>query len=205
MEESTKEGKEEDIYLFIIIPKEIEKENQKEENLNELYFTSEIVPEIIYEKEIKKEDGSSFVHRIFKFKRKKEENEVNNKGKEIPYTIEYLVGNDVYTIKFTVKENSFVYGVDLKKGDYYINNIVPLNIKQDIIPLYNKLELFLEALQKTNETSKIEKLYEEAIDLYKKEKKFNLLIFLFLRIYEDKNLCSILFSKLLATFKEIKD
>ena len=204
MEESTKKDKEKDIYLFIIIPKEIEKENQKEENLNELNFTSEIVPEIIHEKEIKKEDGSSFVHRIFKFKRKKEENEVNNKGKEISYTIEYIVGNDVYTIKFAVKENSFVYDIDLKKSDYYINNIVPLNINQGIIPLYNKLEIFLEALQKTNETSKIEKLYEEAIDLYKKEKKFNLLIFLFLRIYEDKNLCSKLLSKLLATFKEIK-
>jgi hypothetical protein len=84
MEESTKKDKEKDIYLFIIIPKEIEKENQKEENLNELNFTSEIVPEIIHEKEIKKEDGSSFVHRIFKFKRKKEENEVNKKVKKFP-------------------------------------------------------------------------------------------------------------------------
>ena len=54
MKESTKEDKEKDIYLLIIIPKEIEREHQKEENLNELNFTSEIVPEIIYEKRNKK-------------------------------------------------------------------------------------------------------------------------------------------------------
>ena len=52
MRGSTKEDKEKDICLLIIIPKEIEKENQKEENLIELNFISEMGPEIIYEKDI---------------------------------------------------------------------------------------------------------------------------------------------------------
>ena len=190
---------------MVLIPKEEESEKEKEEEAsNELNFTSEIVPEIFYEKGIEKEDGSYSDHKIFKFNAKKEESNEKKKKNEIPYIIEYTIGNDIYTITFNVKGNTFIYDIDLQKGDYYINNIVKLNIEQNIIPPYNKIEIFLEALEKNNQTNKIEKLYEEAIELYKYKKKFNLLIFLFLRIYEQENLCSKLFSKLLATFSEIK-
>jgi len=202
--ESTKDGEENTIYFVVLIPKEIETENKKEESPIELNFITDVVPEIIYEKEISKEDGTTLIHRIFKFKMKKEEIDLAEKGKKNSYTFKYIIGNDVYTISFSAKKNYFIYDIYFIKEDYYIDNIVPLDISQKIIPLYNKLEIFLEALQKNNELNKIEKLYEEAIDLYKSEKKFNLLIFLFLRIYVDKNLCSKLFSKLLATFKEIK-
>ena len=193
--ESTDEDKEREIYFMVLILKEEIKETS-----NELNFTSEIEPEIIYEKEIEKENGSVFECKVFKFKVKKKEANEN----EILYTIEYLIGNDIYTIRFNNKDNSFIYDIDLKKRDYYFDNIVPLNIDQNVIPLYNKLEVFLEALEKNNETNKIEKLFEEAVGLYKLKKKFNLLIYLFLHIYEKENLRSKLFSKLLATFKEIK-
>ena len=63
-------------------------------------------------------------------------------------------------------------------------NIVKEDIDQRIIPLYNKLDIFLKALKNNNEKNKIEKLYDETIDSYKKKKKFNLLIFIFLKIYE---------------------
>ena len=182
--ESTNEDKEKEIYFMVLIPKEEESEKEKEEETsNELNFISEIIPEIIYENEIEKEDGSSIDNKVFKFKVKKEEANEKKKKNEIPYTIEYTIGNDIYTITFTVKENTFIYDIDLQKGDYYINNIVKLNIDQNIIPPYNKIKVFLEALEKINQTNKIEKLYEEAIELYKYKKKFNLLIFLFLRIF----------------------
>jgi len=76
------------------------------------------------------------------------------------------------------------------------------DIEQTIIPLYNKLDLFLEALETNDENYKKEKLYDESIDLYKKKKKFILLISLFLKIYEhNKDLCS----KLIKIFNEIND
>jgi len=159
--ESTDEDKEREIYFMVLILKEEIKETS-----NELNFTSEIEPEIIYEKEIEKENGSVFECKVFKFKVKKKEANEN----EILYTIEYLIGNDIYTIRFNNKENSFIYDIDLKKRDYYFDNIVPLNIDQNVIPLYNKLEVFLEALEKNNETNKIEKLFEEAVGLYKLKK-----------------------------------
>ena len=195
--ESTIQENEKDIYLIVLIPKETE--NKKTENPNEISFTSDIVPKIYYEKDIKTGKETSLEHKVLLLKVDCE------KRKENPYIIEYLIGNDIYTIKFEVKKNSFVYDINLEKGDYYIDNIFNVVIHQDnIIPLYNKLDLFLEALQKNNENNKIEKLYEEAIELYKQKKEFNFLIFLFLRFYEDKNLCQKLLPKLLDAFNEVK-
>jgi len=76
------------------------------------------------------------------------------------------------------------------------------DINQTEITLCNKLDLFIEALEANNENNKIEKLYDDTIDLYKKKKKFSLLIFLFLKLYsQSKNSCS----KLIKIFKEIND
>ena len=75
-------------------------------------------------------------------------------------------------------------------------------IKQNIVPLYNKLNIFLEALQKNDENNKKEKLYEDTIDLYEKKKQFSLLITLFLKIYEEnKDLCN----KLIKIFYNINE
>ena len=76
------------------------------------------------------------------------------------------------------------------------------DIDQTQITLCNKLDLFIESLEANNENNKIEKLYDDTIDLYKKKKKFSLLIFLFLKLYnQSKNCCF----KLIKIFKEIND
>ena len=190
--------KEKDIYFIIL--------NQKEEKgkTNYLKFLSKVSPIIIYEKEIEKEKGIYIEHKVFKLNIEKNDNNKKKEEKtkkENNYKIEYEIENDIYSISFDVKENSFIYDIELKKGNKYLDNIVKENINQNIISLYNKLEIFLEALKKNNEEDKIEKLYEETIDLYKKKKQFNLLISLFIDIYEYKNLCS----KLINIFKEIND
>ena len=111
-----------------------------------------------------------------------------------------MEGEDAYDILFTINEKTFIYDTELKKGNKWLNNIVKEDIEQKVIPLHQKLDIFLEALKKNKENTKIEKLYDEAIDLYKKKKEFSLLISLFLKIYEKRNaLCS----KLLKIFNEI--
>jgi len=199
--------KEKEIYFIILRPSE-EKVNLDKK------FSSEIAPQRIYTSN-EKEKGSSLEHNVFKLnikknekkekdkkvKDKKEEKEKKEK-KSKEYKLEYIEGEDAYDIVFTVKENTFIYDTELKKGNKWLDNIVKEDINQKIIPLYNKLDLFLEALKANNEIDKIEKLYDETIDLYKKKKKFSLLISLFLKIYEQyKDLCS----KLLKIFKEIND
>ena len=124
---------------------------------------------------------------MFKFKKIN-----NNKSKKASYTtiIQYIEGCDEYVISFSVKENSFVYETELKKGNKYLDNIIKENIDQNIVPFYSKLNIFIEALQENNEINNIEKLYEDTISLYKKKKKFCLLISLFLKVNDkQKDLC----------------
>ena len=151
--------KEKDIYFIIINPS---CENQK--NFNNLKFKSEITPQIIYNKIIEKENGPIIGYKVYKInikaidKNRKANQSINNK-------IEYEIGNDFYIISFSVKENSFVYDIELIKSNIFYD-IVKENIDQNIIPLYNKLDIFEEALKGNNEKNKIENLYQETIQLY---------------------------------------
>ena len=100
-----------------------------------------------------------------------------------------------------MKDDCFVYQPELKTGNKYLPNILEEPIKQNIVPLYIKLNIFLEALQKDNNLDKKEeKLYKDTIDLYENKKQFSLLITLFLKIYKkNKDLCS----KLIEIFYRI--
>jgi len=191
MSKTEQSNNEKDIYFIILRP--------SEEKLNfNLKFESENPPKRIYIKNIEKGNGSFLEHNVFKLNIKKNEKEkVSNN-----YKIEYIEGKDSYDILFSVNGNTFIYDTELKKGNNMNDNIVKENIDQNIIPIDYKLDIFLEALEKNGENNKIEKLYEETIDLYKKKKIFSLLISLFLKIYEkNKNLCS----KLLNIFNEISE
>ena len=73
-------------------------------------------------------------------------------------------------------------------------------IRQNIIPFYESCELYIKALEKNNKQNKIEILFKETIELYKKKKNFSLLIYLFLKIYDKyKHLCS----ELIDSFKQL--
>ena len=193
--------KEKEIYFIIITPQD------KNINFSNLKFKSSILPHKIYNKNIEKLNGEVLEHNVFKINIKKEEKD-NNFSTD--YLLPYIIGDDSYDIKFSVKSNSFVYETELLKGNKYIDNIIKENIEQNLIPLYNKLDIFLEAIENNKEKNKIEKLYEETIDLYGEKKKFSLLIELFLKIYggkeqnkdnKHKHLCT----KLIEKFKAIND
>ena len=183
---------EKEIYFILLIP--------SEEQINSNFkFLSEINPQNIYKKKFEKGNGLYLEHNVFKLCVKKKR--IKEKDKNV-YKIESIEGEDEYDIEFSVKENTFVYDTELKKGNKWLDNIIKEDIDQKIIPLYNKLDIFLKALENNNENNKKEKLYDEAIDLYKKKKKFSLLIFIFLKIYDhNKDLCS----KLLNIFYEINE
>ena len=61
------------------------------------------------------------------------------------------------------------------------------------------MQFFIEALEQGNERSKMDDLFKDTIALYSKKKGFSLLISLFLKIYERKDLCS----ELLKLFKDM--
>ena len=76
-----------------------------------------------------------------------------------------------------IKESSFIYDIELKKGNKFFNTFVQENIDQSIIHLYNKLEIFIQELG--NNKTRIYKLYEETIDLYKSKKHLIIYYFMF--------------------------
>ena len=178
------------IYFIILIPSE------ERINFDDIKFLSENEPENVYNEIIQIKKDSFLYQNVFKLKIKEKE----KSKRKVKYKIQYEIDEKVYDILFEVKENTFIYEIQLLKGNKFLDNIVKRKIEQNQIPLHNKLKIFIEALKKNNEISKIDILYEETIDLYKAKKNLNLLIYLFLKIYEKNNkLCS----KLIDTFKEI--
>ena len=197
---SQSNDKEKEIYFIILRPSEEKVELDWE------FSSSELAPSRIYKNIIKKGKDSSLEENVFKLiikesekekEKEKESEKEKEKGKakkkeknKKSYKIEYIQGDDAYDILFSTKDNSFVYETELKKGNKYLDNIVKEDIDQTIIPFHNKLDIFQKALEEKNETSKIDQLYDETIDLYEKKKKFSLLITLFLKIYDkNKDLC----------------
>ena len=162
--------KKNEVYFIILVPSKEKIDFKKEK------FKSDIIPEIIHRKSIQKGNESYLDEIVFKFKKIN-----NNKSKKASYatTIQYIEGYDEYVILFSVKENSFVYETELKKGNKYLDNIVKKTIDQNIFQFNNKLNTFVEALQENNETNHMEKLYEDTIALFQKKKFYvkNYLIF----------------------------
>ena len=172
-----------EVFFIILRPSE------QQINFENLEFLSNITPEIFYNKPIKKEDKSFLEEIVFKFKRPTKEKEKGKKKKSSSnnYEIQYIDGDYTYIILFSLKDESFIYEAELKKRNKYLPELVPEDIDQNIIPLYNKLFIFLEALENKKVDDKYEKLYKDTIGLYEKKKKFSLLIPLFLQIYENYN------------------
>ena len=180
-----------DVYFLILRPSE---EKIDFTGLN--YETkNKIEPKIIFQKRIDKGNETYLEEIVFKFKKKTKKKEKEGKKESTEsaeYSITFLEGENIYEITFTLKNECFVYQPDLKTGNKYLPNIPKEPIKQNIVPLYNKLNIFLQALKEDKEIEKKEKkLYEDTINLYKDKKKFSLLITLFLKIYEkNTDLCN---------------
>ena len=156
-----KEEKERDIYFIILNPSE------EKLDFKTLNFSSIITPSIIFNKNVNKENEKQVEEIVFKFKLKKKKKDKGKKekgGKEC--IIKFFSGNHTYTISFDTKKKSFIYSPDFTKGNKYLDNIFEVPIEQDNIPYYNKLDIFLEALEKNDESFEKEKLFEDSIDLY---------------------------------------
>ena len=161
---------------------------------------TDIIPEKILLKEFKGEDGANFYLIVFKSNIKD-----HSSKKSIFYSLELEIGEQSYLASFEVKENCFVYDVELIKTIKILINFTKEKIDQNIIHYGKKLNYFLDALKENNEECKIEKLYKDTILLYSIKKTFSLLIPLFVQIYNNKELCSILMEKFKEMNNKIKE
>ena len=185
-EKKEAEAKDIDIYFIILYPR------KTQEKTDEFTFLeNDINPQNIYSEEIKQENGTFYYKKVFKF----------NGKTDRKYQPEFEIGKDNYIISFEVQESSFIYDVELKKGNKRLKNIAKEIINQKSIEYYKKLDIFLESLKNNNEKDKIEILYRDTINLFKNKKGFSFLISLFIQICKDKKLGPLL----MEIFKEMNN
>jgi hypothetical protein len=115
--------------------------------------------------------------------------------------LEFILKDDIYIISFEADKSTFIYEVNLISGKIILD--IRRKIPQNKIEYKDKIEYFIEALKEDNE--KIYELYKDTLELYFKKKGFSLLIPLFLKIYNKKDLCCKLLEKFKAMNSEQKD
>ena len=183
------------LYFFILYPRK-KREIPNDINFVELENNNKI-PKCIFIEE-------NYENQIYYYKKIFKVDKSTGKGKKANnYYFEFEIGDDKYIISFDSKGFLFVYDVVVEMGKKIID--VRRKINQNNIEYNDKMEYFMEALKKNGEESKIDELYKETIELYSKKKGFNFLIELFLKIYQKKNLCTILLEKFKEMNKNHKD
>ena len=85
-----------------------------------------------------------------------------------------------------------MYEVLLKKGHKYLDNIAKDIVKQETMDYQYKIDLFIEALKENKKEKIKQELFQETIEIYSKKKGFSFLISLFIKVYQEKDLCKIL-------------
>ena len=178
--EKLDEGDSKDIYLLLLYQRK-----QKEKTDGVIFPKSNILLKNIYVNETKEENGMYSYNKVLKFKNKIKDENHNNASN---YSIEFDIGRDNYKAGFVVKDNSFVYDVELKKRRKILTNISEETIDQNIKDYMSKLNIFINALKKNNEEEKIDKLYKETIEMYSKKGGFDFLVELFILVYKKKTI-----------------
>ena len=136
------EIKNKDAYFIIV-------RNSKEKiDFSDLKYQTDnkIEPIIIYKNTINKEDKSFLEEIDFKFKKRLKK--MNHNDKPTKYKIKFIEEERTYNITFSLNKDCFAYQPELKTGNKYLPIFVEEPIKQNIVPLYNKLNIYLEALKK---------------------------------------------------------
>ena len=171
---------------------------------NYLYF---YIHYIIYDKE---EKDSDFI--FLKYHNKKPECILSSEIKEGKYykynkifKISKLAKNKYY-FELEINKNKYIISFDNKKDKTFIFE-VNLEVEKKIISIARKinsnnltyaeiLDYFEQALQQNKENDKINELYKDTLEsLFSNKKSFFLLIALFIKIYQKKDLCILLLNK----------
>ena len=160
-----------EIYFIINYPRD------SEENEKDIYFEkNNIKPKCIFFQCIPTKKKYNY-KKVFKFEATGEEK----------YKIIFFNKEDRYIISFNAKNKKFIYDVTLEKGLNIIQ--YKTKISQNRMNYREKMDFFIKALVKNNEEDKKNILFKDTIELYSVKKGFNLLIPLFVEIYNNKDLC----------------
>lgn len=104
-----------------------------------------------------------------------------------------------FVINFEYKSGiSFIYQLELFSVDLFYNS------QKKIIQVMNytqKFEVFLNSIKKLEQENLFNDLFNDTINIYSKNPKFDFAVNIFIKIYNKKNICP----KLLEEFKKFND
>jgi len=190
-DEVIKEIKEDEkqIYFILIF--------DKIKTSEEIIFTNHEIIECIFssKEEIKEknEKNESKFQYINVFKQT-----IKNEKKRKDIEINFKASDDEYIIDFNLIPNTyFVFDLSLKIYDGFYKR--ERDIPQDKKGYFEKIDIFIQSLKNKDEEDKIPLLYNDSINLYYESPKFPLLIKLFIKTYENKELCLLLLKKFEST------
>ena len=178
------DNEEREIY-FLIYFDEI---NVKQE-FGEINFDNkEDCPKCIFTKKTGEKDGNGKLIKVFKYKGK-------TKRK---LCFEFSFNENNFNFILDNPNNSFIFNLKLFKKSLIINS----KVNQNKISVHDKMNYFIEALNQTKETEKLDILYFESINIFTKIQSdlYHFLINIFVHVYNTKY-CSILLKK----FSEIPE
>ena len=200
-----------DIFIFILYPKENAQNNEiifeNKKALTQIIYSDKngknidkniVVLKYTYTKKVGKKkvnEGKKVINKEKKEKEKEQEKEKEkSKAKLVLESLEFICNKNTYKIEFDLGDNIFIFKPKITKVDKFYRKTK--EILQDQISNSEKFEIFYSALTKeTGKEEEFSKFYQEAINLYGKEPTFEFLIKIFVKIFNNLDLCKQLFQK----------
>ena len=110
---------------------------------------------------------------------------------------------EIFKISFVAEESDFIFNPTLtikKNKTANEKNITQMNV----FKISKKIDIFVNYLEKENENSKLGTLYNDGVDFFKLNKDYELLIYLFIKLFEAPQKYKDVCKKLLNIFWDCK-
>ena len=191
--------KPEAIYIMITYPK-------KKEPNNEIKFKDKkiLVQKIYSAKNETNKNDNIIILKYTKKKSQEKDKSVDKTGSiknKISIEFETNSKNENYKIEFEPGEKSFIYEPKLTDlGGFYGTKKV---IKQNSISNSEKFRIFYNAL--VEKEDEIKELYKDSINLYGKSPSLDFLVNIFEKIFNDFDMCKLLFKEFKNSLKKITE
>ena len=180
MEVKPKEKKEKTIYMLLSY-----QVNNTEKDISEVMTFFEKLHsdfKVLSSKKDENENKTNFIEVLsFTFNNQKKSNIIK----------QYSTEKYKYTLEIFLEDTNFIYDLQLIKIDSL--ELYRNEISQNQISYIQKFEFFFSSIKENKEL--LGTLYTDTIKIYKDHPKFDFLIEIFVRIYRDKNLCSLLLTE----------
>ena len=159
---------------------------EKEGNTDVKFNDTNNAPKCILTKKIESKEIKDNIIKIFKYI-----GELKDSS-----SFEFSYDNKNFKIIFdSIKDKTFIFDVILlEKKDIFLFIKSSSNIDQNKLGYHDKMNYFIESLNKINEDDKLNILYSDSIKIYSKKLDFHFLIHIFINIYNNE-LCSNLLSE----------